>query len=267
MKVLTIGDRSLCYRDQGSGPAILWVHAFPLSGGMWNDQLAMEGIRHIVPDLPGFGESDPFPAEIEPSISAYAEDLINLLDHLDLESATLAGCSMGGYIVLELLRSAPARVAAAILSSTRETDDTPGARNARAEQIEKIESSGSLAALIDAMLPKLVTPEALNHDPIRQRLEAMMKGSSVPGVVFALGAMARRRDNADALRDLSRPVLILAGERDQLIPVEDAERMARIALSARLEIIASAGHLPAIEKAAEFNDSISNFIQETFLEG
>lgn len=262
MSFIAIDGRKLHYFQRGAGKAVLWIHGFPLTGEMWKWQLDLPGVLHLVPDLAGFGQSDAFPDSAEPSMARYGSDLLGLLDELQIRSAILVGCSMGGYVLLDILRSAPDRVDSVILADTRETEDSPSTRNARAETIRATEEAGDLSELANDMTPKLLGPGSQADQSLIELVSGMIHASSIAGVVFALGAMARRADSSDVLRSLSKPALILAGEHDRLIPREDAERMAHLVPQAKLTIIPGAGHLPAIEEPALFNDAISEFISD-----
>ena len=94
----------LAYDDVGTGPVIVLLHGFPLNRTMWRPQLGdlvAAGYRVITLDLRGFGESD------EPdgpySMELFSDDLVSLLDHLEIEHAIVAGMSMGGYVLFNLL--------------------------------------------------------------------------------------------------------------------------------------------------------------------
>ncbi|MBW3564937.1 MAG: alpha/beta hydrolase [Acidobacteria bacterium] len=262
MSFITIDQRKLHYFQQGAGKTVLWIHGFPLTGEMWKWQLDLPGVLHLLPDLAGFGQSDAFPDPAEPSMARYGSDLLALLDELEIGSAILAGCSMGGYVAFDILRSAPERVDAVILANTRETEDSPSSRNARAETIRATEEAGDVSDLANDMIPKLLGPGSQSDQSMIELVSGMIQASSIAGVVFALGAMARRPDSSDVLRSFSKPALILAGEHDQLIPREDAERMAHLLPQAKLTVIPGTGHLPAIEEPALFNDAISEFISD-----
>jgi len=104
------------FEDGGKGAPILLIHGFPLNRTMWRPQqeaLQAAGFRPVIPDLRGFGESGTSEGT---TIATYVDDLIGLLDHLDIERATIAGMSMGGYILLDLLERYPERCSAAFLS-------------------------------------------------------------------------------------------------------------------------------------------------------
>src|SRR6516162_703613 len=108
--------------DQGNGPAILLIHAFPLNGTMWRAQIAAltSRFRVLVPDIAGFGESQP------PSpwtMDEMADDLHSLLYSLGIQTCAVAGVSMGGYIALPFWQKNPQRVTRLVLANTRARAD------------------------------------------------------------------------------------------------------------------------------------------------
>src|SRR5262245_33188835 len=159
MPTANINGAQIAYRDEGRGRPLLLVHAFPLSGAMWEPQIAaLSGAyRLIVPDLRGFGASPSVPGTA--SLDQYADDLAGLLDQLGLEHVAVAGLSMGGYIAFALLRRHRERVDTLILADTRPQPDTEEGRRAREENARLAEEQG-LRALADQMLPKLLSASA-----------------------------------------------------------------------------------------------------------
>ena len=119
-----INGINLAYEDAGSGPAIILIHGFPLCRKMWRPQwykLPLSGYRVNAPDLRGFGESD---APDGPySMELYADDLVGLMDHLEIEKAVIGGMSMGGYVLFNLLERYPERVRGAMFITTRANAD------------------------------------------------------------------------------------------------------------------------------------------------
>src|SRR5687767_2373102 len=108
--------------DLGQGPPIVWIHGFPLASSIYEHQLAMKRVRHVMPDLPGFGQSRAAVGNV--SMDDYARIVIDLLDHRGIDRAVIAGLSMGGYICFALARLAPERLQGLILIDTREKADT-----------------------------------------------------------------------------------------------------------------------------------------------
>lgn len=262
MSSLTIADRELHFEDEGDGPPVLWVHAYPLSGEMWKEQMTIPGYRHIVPDLPGFGQSDPWDHPRDASIHWYASDLLGLLDHLKLEAVTIVGASMGGYIALDLLRSAPHRMRGLVLIDSRETPDNEEGRRKREESIRRIEQDKDTLRVVEEMIPNLLGESHRSSPELRERLRSIMASASINGVIAALRAMASRADRSDALKAAQLPLLVVVGTEDTITPPSDAERMASLVDGSRLVKIEGSGHLPPVEQPEELNQVIASFLEE-----
>jgi 3-oxoadipate enol-lactonase len=234
---------------------ILWLHAFPLSAQMFEAQHAIAGVRHVAPDLPGFGAAPPLAGE--PTIDAYARFVIDHLDSLGIQRAVFAGVSMGGYIALSAIRDFRDRVAGLILIDTRETADTADARKGRFEMIAKIESEG-VTPLVDSMFPKMLTPAA--PEALKEHVRAMMMATSPRAATDALKALASRPDSTPLLPGIDVPALVVVGEGDTITPPSDAMRMAKAIPGAKLVTLAGAAHLPNVEQPDAFNRAVSDFL-------
>src|SRR5437764_3704641 len=114
--------KTIHYHDDGKGFPIVWIHGFPLSSKMFEPQVAIPEFRHIRVDLRGFGKTPP--PDGETSMRTYARDVLDVMDKEKIDRAVIAGMSMGGYVVMQLLRDAPERVTALLLLDTRETADS-----------------------------------------------------------------------------------------------------------------------------------------------
>ncbi|MFP5247476.1 MAG: alpha/beta fold hydrolase [Thermoanaerobaculia bacterium] len=241
--------------DLGSGPPILWIHGFPLASSIFENQLAIRGARHVMPDLPGFGQSRAAVGGV--TMDDYARIAIDLLDHRGIDNAYFAGLSMGGYVCFAAMRLAPQRVRGLILLDTRETADTADGKKGRYDSIEKVRKEG-VTPIIESMLPKMLTSAAPQE--MKDRVREIMTSTSAEGAIAALGAMAERPDSTPLLRRITVPTLILVGEEDTITPPSDAERMAKSIPNARLVRIPGAAHLANYEKAEEVNRSVAAFV-------
>jgi 3-oxoadipate enol-lactonase len=241
--------------DLGEGTPVVWIHGYPLASSIFEQQLAIRGARHVMPDLPGFGQSRPDGGVL--SIDDYARMMVDVLDNRGIDRAVFAGLSMGGYVCLALARMAPERLRGLILIDTRETADTDEARKGRYESIEKVRKAG-VQPVVDSMLPKMLTGAAPQE--MRDRVREIMSSSSREGVIAALTAMATRPDSTGVLPRIKVPTLVLVGEQDTITPPADAERMVKAIPGARLVRIADAAHLSNYEQAAEVNRVCGAFI-------
>lgn len=246
------------WREEGDGLPVVWIHGFPLSSRVWDEQLSIEGVRHVLPDLPGFGDS---PAPSSPlSIDDYAEGILAIMDESGIRSAVVAGLSMGGYIALAVARRTMERLCGMMLVDTRETPDTDAARQGRFESIRKVEEGG-IAPVVESMLPKMFTAGTFEKDSDRaDRLRSIMESASPAGVTAALRAMAERGDSTPLLPRIEVPTLVVVGREDTITPPSDAERMRDAIPGADLALIDDAAHLSNLEKPEEFNEAARTFL-------
>ncbi|HRB13895.1 MAG TPA: alpha/beta hydrolase, partial [Vicinamibacteria bacterium] len=154
MKKINIGGVDLAYADQGTGPAVLFLHAFPLSLHMWDGQESLAPRYRIVRfDARGFGGSEVGDAML--TMARIADDAAVLIDRLRLGPVVLAGCSMGGYAALSFAQKHASLLRGLVLVDTRAGADTKDARKGRGDLAAKVMKEGAQAVL-DAFLPKVV---------------------------------------------------------------------------------------------------------------
>ncbi len=253
MPTVIISGAKLFYRDEGEGQPLLLIHAFPLNSMMWESQIAAlaPSMRVIAPDLPGFGHSNY--ASGDSSLDRYADTLISLLDHLEIDHAAIAGLSMGGYTALALLRRHPQRISALVLADTKAGADSDEAKAKRAENAEIAMSQGQ-AALAERLLPTLLSPAAPAQliDQVRE----LIRANSREGIAAALRAMARRPDSSDLLAGITVPTAVIVGERDTVTPLAEAEKLVAAIPGASLSVIPGAGHLSNLEQPEAFNQAL-----------
>src|SRR5436305_1080728 len=110
----------LPFESTGSGVPLVFIHAFPLSHRMWDlsKPVLSKHFRFITLDLPGFGAA-PVSGEVS-RMDVMAKEILATLDQQNVkEKFVVAGLSMGGYVMLQLLKMAPDRVRGAAFVSTR----------------------------------------------------------------------------------------------------------------------------------------------------
>ena len=248
----------LSYESHGHGPAVVFLHSFPLDRAMWVGQLVAvgaAGCRAILLDLPGFGASPVLGAE--PSIDAYAHAVLATLDALSLDRAVFVGLSLGGYVALALASIAPERVAGLVLADTRSLADEPATRAGRIVNLALVRDRG-VEALFAKMLPGLVSGAC--PDDTKAKLRAMAAAQTREGVTFALLAMRDRPDRTPTLASIAAPTLVLVGERDGISPPDEMRAMAAAIRGSRFEMVIGAGHMSNVEQPERFNASLTRFL-------
>jgi pimeloyl-ACP methyl ester carboxylesterase len=251
----------LAYDSAGDGRPLLLLHGYPLSRRIWQPQLEplADAATVVAPDLRGHGDSDA--PEGPYSIDQLAEDAIALLDSLNLaQPAVVAGLSMGGYVALALYRRYPSRVAGLILAATKAGADSPEAQ-ANREKSAALAREKGVDAIADAMLPKMLAPGTYAANPgLVGEVRGIMAATPLEGVVGDLLGMKVRPDSTALLPEITRPVLVIHGADDQLIPAREAEATYAALPNARLVLIPNAGHLLNLEQPEAFNAEVRTFL-------
>lgn len=257
---LVVNGASLAVEERGSGPAILFVHGYPLGRTLWRHAIErLAGWRRIAPDLRGMGGSS-LP-ESASSLSTYTDDLIGVLDTLAVDRAVICGHSMGGYIAFDMVRRYRTRVAGLVLIATKAEADSEEARQGREESAARAAEMGP-AAIADSMLPRLFAQESLTRIPaIVAEVQAGILATPVPGIVAALMALRDRPDSRALLATLGRiPTLVLAGAADVITPPAGMRAMAAAIPGAEFVLVEGAGHLPPLEQPNVTTDTIARFL-------
>lgn len=259
---VSVGHKTIGYLiAEPSGPGVrqrppstvVFLHAFPLQASMWEANLAAipDGWRAVAPELRG---------EAGVKMSDLAGDVIDLLDHLGVTQAVVVGCSMGGYVLFEMLKSAPRYVSAVGLVSTRPGADNEEGRKNRQKMVALVESGG-VEAVAEQMVPKLLgqTTPRERPDSIEQ-IRNLIVTNTAERVKALIVAMMERSDSTSLLAKIDVPALIVHGVEDALIPPAEAEGMHRAIDHSRLELIPSSGHLPSVEQPVRFDAVLWNFL-------
>ncbi|HWC11921.1 MAG TPA: alpha/beta fold hydrolase [Acidimicrobiales bacterium] len=263
MAVATISGTAVHYVDVGRGsPPLVLLHAFPLHLGMWDEQVVALSSRWrmILPDLPGFGGTEPLADPGATTIDGFADLVAGLMASLGVGPAVVGGLSMGGYVAFSLLRRHPETVAALVLADTRAGADTPEVIERRNNQQRQVGEEGT-DGLVETMVGNLLSDDTkANRPEVVERARALMHGCSPAGVIGALEAMKNRADAVPMLEQVRVPVLVVVGEHDGPSPPDVAAAMADAIPGARLEVVPGAGHLSSLEAPDAFNQVLESFL-------
>ena len=256
-----INGVTLHWRESGAGEdVVLFIHGFPFRSTMWGPQLEAvpAGWRYIAPDLRGFGSSE---AGSEPfSMDLFADDVIALLDHLNIEQVVICGLSMGGYVALSIAERYPHRMRAIVLAATRANADSADAKKGRHELAARTRAQGSMV-VVESMLPKLVSGATRIQRPeVADFVRVMIQTTNAEVMARALEAMAARTDYRDKLHTINVAAMVLRGDQDEIITREDMDFLARQVRGAKYEMVPNVGHLPNLEAPDVFNKTLHNFL-------
>lgn len=181
-----------------------------------------------------------------------------ILDHAP-ERFAVAGLSMGGYVIFEILRQAPERIIRLALLDTTARPDTEE-KAAQRRQTIRVARKHGLRRVQKAMLPNLLHPEHAEDKAILERLTRMAEEVGVDAFERQQTAIMNRPDSRPLLPGIQCPTLVLCGRDDTLTPPEFAQEMADAIPNSRLVIVEESGHLSPIEHPEPVTRAMRNWL-------
>lgn len=258
-KQVTVFGQKIHYVETGSGPVVVLLHGLGGNTSNWAFNVAAlaQKYRVVVPDQLGFGRSDkPF---INYRIGTYVDFLDKFLDELKIEKASLVGNSMGGWVAALYALGRPARVERLVLV------DAAGFRPPKEFDLPALsglnpstrEGMRQLASMVFAN-KVLFTSDAAIDLMLAQRISAG-DGYTIQSLIESI---YRGEDMLDGrLGAIKHPTLIVWGREDGLTPlVREGERFKREIAGSQLVVFDNCGHVPQVERAAEFNAAVLKFL-------
>lgn len=273
-RLITAGGVRARVIEQGQGDPILLVHGVGGWAENWRytlPALAGAGFRAIACDLPGFGLSQrpPDVRYLDPVSPYYVSFIRDVLDALAIPRASLVGHSLGGTIAAVTAACVPGRVHRLGLVAPGGFGVDVPARLC----VFGLPFSGRLARF---------TPEALVHSFVRsnfcdpgripawlyQEATSYHRAGRTMETARVLRQLATSRRQRDELRrawrprlaDLRQPTLIVWGLGDRTMPATHVDSARALLPLARVELFANTGHMPMIERAADFNHALLRFL-------
>lgn len=256
MKKHILQDSTMAYIDSGEGKPIVLLHGFCGSSTYWEFVIPTlsADFRVIAPDLPGHGRSEPLKGNS--SIEDIADQVKKLLEALNLSEVTMFGHSLGGYITLAFAEKYSNQLKGYSLIHSTAFPDSEEAKKGRLANIEKINQSG-IYSLIDGLVPKLFSPENQDENYVGTAME-IGYSTSAQGAIDALHAMKDRPDRNQVLESSTKPVLLVAGEQDQIIPAEKTFSVSKDNI--KHSLIKESGHMSMFENPIELISEIQGFL-------
>jgi pimeloyl-ACP methyl ester carboxylesterase len=259
MKTLTIKNLSVTDYE-GKYEPLVFVHAFPLSSAMWDEQVKFfkDKYRVVTYDVRGLGKSHTGNNEIH-TMESYADDLIFIIKEMKLEKINACGLSMGGYILLHAYHKEPELFSKLILADTKAAADDNEGLKGRAAMLNKLQTQGK-DFLLNDFLPKLISEEGHSNDGLVKRIKQIISSNESSGIAKAVAAIAMRLNHTENLDTINVPALIIIGEHDKLTPIENSQKMQSAIKNSKLEIIEGAGHISNMENPQDFNKALAEFL-------
>ena len=249
---------SINYRIDGpeSAPCVVFSNSLATTFAMWDEQAAAlkDSYRVLRYDQRGHGGTDA-------PVGRYAydtllADALALLDALSIKKAHFAGLSMGGATALGLAERHPDRFDRIVVCDSP-CQSTPQSSQQWEERIVIAQKQG-IEALVEPTVARWVPPEIVAKNPPHvDKIRAMIRGTPVNGFIGCAAALADH-DYAAAVATVRRPVLFLVGEKDA--PAPAMRKLNEKLPGSRYVEIPGAGHISNMDRPAEFNRAIRDFL-------
>lgn len=267
----------LSFRDTGAGMPVVFLHPTPLDQDYWRPLVeGLAGVRAIVPDFRGHGASElgsnlpvgqfaRVPDAPVLTMAQLAADVLALLDQLEVAEAVFAGCSIGGYVLLELWRQAPQRMQGLAFICSKPQPDAEANLAKRAETIAKARAEG-VDGIFDGMTQTLIGASARRRHPkMVSELRARMTLTSEALVAVQAG-LAVRPDSVATVATIMAPVFAIAGGEDPGVTPADMEAFIDAPGGCESHVLPDAGHFAAYEQPEKVAASLAEWLRQLGLE-
>lgn len=249
------------FDSENAKEPLVFVHAFPLNSGMWDNQVKefSNDFRVITYDVRGLGESKQSNNQF--MMEHYADDLISIIDELKLTDVNAVGLSMGGYIIQRALLKRRELFKSVVLADTRLERDTNEGLASRAGAINKL-LNGQREEFLEGFLVNLVSKKNFLNAELVTGLRELMSVNTNEGIAGAMLTLATRTDNTNAFTEFDLPVLAIVGKDDLLTPLECAQKIKDSFRNSEMAVIEDSGHLSNLENSEVFNKQLRNFLEK-----
>jgi pimeloyl-ACP methyl ester carboxylesterase len=230
--IVEANGTGIFYKEHGRGRPLVLFHGGSLSGESWDPYLAAftDHYRVIVPDTPGHGRSG-VPASTL-SYPGLADDMAAFISALGLSKPLIAGYSDGGQIALEIGMRHPGLAGALVVGGAF------------------FRFNSSCRAWLQTVFGETTSPEEdadllrRNHPEWAAWLEQIYGPDVWPSVTARLKPMWTTPFDysPEALERIAVPTLVLVGDRDEIVPVEEAVELFRKLPAAELAVVPGADH-------------------------
>ena len=276
-KSILYQNKKISYQTIGSGKPVMLIHGFGEDGSVWKNQVEyLKNKFHIiVPDLPGSGQSE----MIDDMSMEGMSEVLHMIIHKELidisESpqvpppggfrgdCTVIGHSMGGYITLALVEKYWNHIFAFGLFHSTAFADSEEKKETRKKGIEFINQHGAFEFL-KTSTPNLFSPNSISPEArpnsINDFIETL-KDFTPNALIAYYNAMMQRPDRTHILKNTKIPVLFIAGENDNAIPLYDVLKQCHLPEKSYFHVLKKSGHMGMMEEP-----ELANLILKDFLE-
>jgi pimeloyl-ACP methyl ester carboxylesterase len=244
---------SINFNTFGKGPAIVLLHGFLESTTMWAPLIPQLATNRtvITIDFPGHGKSGVI-AEIH-TMELMAEVVDEIVNHLQITSATFLGHSMGGYVALAYAELFSEKVEKLILLNSSPVADSVERKKNRNRALKVVDKNSR--AYISMAISNLIAESS--SEKFSAEIEALKTEAytfPVEGIKAAIKGMRDRKDRTEILKNLAKDKYVILAEEDPILPFLEVKELAK-KCGAAVKII-EGGHMSVIENT----EAVANYL-------
>lgn len=263
MKFTETKESNLFYEIYGKGEPLMLIPGFASGAWAWAWQIEdlSKNFQLVVFDPQGIGKS---PKDSQPvSMQTFTEDVAAILDELQIRQAHVLGASFGGFVAQEFALNFPEKVGKLILACT----SAGGANHAKpsAEVLQSFVKNPdfSLSEQIRYFFRPAFTKKFNEENAeIIEKVCRLREANEVSDeTYFAQLQAAFNFDAEKNLEKITHKTLVITGDKDNLVPMQNSVNLAKNLPNAKLKIIENGSHMFFIENADEFNRAVKEFLQ------
>ena len=260
-KTATVFGAKIYYLEAGdaSKPTVILLHGLGSSGVSWqfNITALAANYRVIVPDQIGFGKSDK--PTLKYRVGTYVDFLDKFMSEIKVEKAHLVGNSLGGWVAALTAIKYPNRALKIVLA------DAAGLRPREVDLKQIYALNYSTRDEVRQLVKLVFYNQAIFGSEmfIDQSMNVRVQANDGHAINGLIESIKREEDFLNnRLSEIKKPTLIIWGKQDGLLPVADAETFNKGINGSELAIFDQCGHVPQVEKAADFNKKVLEFLSK-----
>lgn len=266
MPIFSAAGAEIYYETAGSGTPLVLIPGFASGLWSWFGQKDLEKDLQVISyDPRGIGMSRSGTPGMELSLDSFSGDVLHILDELAIRKANILGTSFGGFVALAFALHFPERVDKLILACT-----TAGGPEHVSPDIEILRSfTRNPEYTVGEQIRRFFRPaftEEFNteHADIVEKVCRLREENEVDEETYvAQLRTAFAFDVSSQLGHIEQKALVITGDRDKLVPMQNSQNLAAKLPNATLKIIEGGSHMIFVENATEFNELIVKFLLTT----
>jgi pimeloyl-ACP methyl ester carboxylesterase len=251
-KTAVVYGQNIRYIEAGQGPTVILLHGLGSVKEIWAANIGPLSAKYHVYALDqiGFGHSDK--PLLEYKITTFVDFLHGFMQSQNLSKATLVGNSLGGWIAIDFATRHPEMVDKLVLV------DSAGLPFGKPLTMDLNPASlADMRTLLDSVFydKKMVTEEF-----VLQAFTNHVRNNDGFTIQRTLAGFAQNQFEDAKLSSIHAATMVAWGREDELIPFSSGEKLRDGIPGAKLVVFEKCGHVPQLEKPAEFNQALTDFL-------